>query len=51
MIHNVDIFLGDSKEILSEFPDGYCNLMTSRGCADEKIIEKDGHSGSFYLSG
>jgi site-specific DNA-methyltransferase (adenine-specific) len=37
MIHAVDIFLGDSKEILSKFPDGYFNLiMTSPPYADAR---------------
>lgn len=37
MIHAVDIFLGDSREILSKFPDGYFNLiMTSPPYADAR---------------
>lgn len=37
MIHGVDIFLGDSREVLSKFPDGYFNLiMTSPPYADAR---------------
>lgn len=37
MIHAVDIFLGDSREILSKFPDGHFNLiMTSPPYADAR---------------
>src|SRR5450432_3229054 len=37
MIHAVDIFLGDSREVLSKFPDGYFNLiMTSPPYADAR---------------
>ncbi len=37
MKHTVDIFLGDSREILSKFPDGYFNLiMTSPPYADAR---------------
>jgi site-specific DNA-methyltransferase (adenine-specific) len=37
MIHTVDIFFGDSREVLSKFPDGYFNLiMTSPPYADAR---------------
>lgn len=37
MKYNVDIFLGDNREVLSKFPDGYFNLiMTSPPYADAR---------------
>lgn len=37
MKHTVDIFFGDSREVLSKFPDGYFNLiMTSPPYADAR---------------